>query len=145
MYKDIIFSSFTAVPSDYECQDGTLAQCHNLINEDGACHAVQVRGLLWWHTVKAFKKIRPAARYCRFLKGERKCSSVAISMSSYTRGATVMPPVSSVSFLKSNWSAERTTTPGRTPHNPHPAMMTDHFDAVCQQRDFTGSSQLTRI
>lgn len=47
MYKDIIFSSFTAVPSDYECQDGTLAQCHNLINEDGACHAVYMPKVLF--------------------------------------------------------------------------------------------------
>lgn len=31
-------------------------------------YVVQVRGLLWWHTVKAFKKIRPAARLLHFLK-----------------------------------------------------------------------------
>lgn len=31
-------------------------------------YVVQVRGFLWWHTVKAFKKIRPAARLLHFLK-----------------------------------------------------------------------------
>ena len=40
MNKDIIFSGLTAVPSDYECQDGTLAQSYNLINEDGAIKSV---------------------------------------------------------------------------------------------------------
>ena len=31
-------------------------------------YVVQVRGFLWWHTVKVFKKIRPAARLLHFLK-----------------------------------------------------------------------------
>lgn len=30
-------------------------------------YAVQVRGLIFWHTVKMFKKIRPAARLLHFL------------------------------------------------------------------------------
>lgn len=36
MEKDIRFTGYTAVPSDYECSDGELAQAYNLINEDGA-------------------------------------------------------------------------------------------------------------
>lgn len=32
-------------------------------------YLVQVRGFLFWHTVKAFKKIMPAARLLRHLKG----------------------------------------------------------------------------
>ncbi len=31
-------------------------------------YLVQVRGFLWWHTVKVFKKIRPAARLLHFLR-----------------------------------------------------------------------------
>lgn len=31
-------------------------------------YVVQVRGFLWWHTVKVFKKIRPAARLLHFLR-----------------------------------------------------------------------------
>ncbi len=33
-------------------------------------YAVQVRGLFWWHTVKEFKKIRPAARLYHHLRDE---------------------------------------------------------------------------
>ena len=40
MNKEIPFTGFTAVPSDYECQDGTLAQSHNLINENGALRSI---------------------------------------------------------------------------------------------------------
>ena len=36
MEKDIRFTGYTAVPSDYECSDGELTQAYNLINEDGA-------------------------------------------------------------------------------------------------------------
>lgn len=31
-------------------------------------YLVQVRGFLWWHTVKAFKKIRPAVRLYHHLR-----------------------------------------------------------------------------
>lgn len=31
-------------------------------------YVVQVRGFIFWHTVKTFKKIRPAARLLNFLK-----------------------------------------------------------------------------
>lgn len=31
-------------------------------------YVVQVRGFIFWHTVKTFKKIRPAARLLHFLK-----------------------------------------------------------------------------
>lgn len=40
MNKEIPFTGFTSVPSDYECQDGTLAQSHNLINENGALRSI---------------------------------------------------------------------------------------------------------
>ena len=36
MEKDIRFTGYTAVPSDYECSDGELTQAYNLINEEGA-------------------------------------------------------------------------------------------------------------
>lgn len=36
MEKDIRFTGYTSVPSDYECSDGELTQAYNLINEDGA-------------------------------------------------------------------------------------------------------------
>lgn len=36
MEKDIRFTGYTAVPSDYECSDGELTQAYNIINEDGA-------------------------------------------------------------------------------------------------------------
>lgn len=36
MEKDIRFTGYTAVLSDYECSDGELTQAYNLINEDGA-------------------------------------------------------------------------------------------------------------
>lgn len=35
MNKDVKYNGFSAVPSDYECQDGELAMSLNLINEDG--------------------------------------------------------------------------------------------------------------
>lgn len=34
MEKDIRFTGYTAVPSDYECSDGELTQAYNLINEN---------------------------------------------------------------------------------------------------------------
>jgi len=40
MEKDIRFTGYTAVPSDYECSDGELTQAYNLINEDGAYKAL---------------------------------------------------------------------------------------------------------
>lgn len=40
MDKDIRFTGYTAVPSDYESTDGELTQCHNLLNEDGAYHSL---------------------------------------------------------------------------------------------------------
>ena len=38
--QDIIFQGLTHSPSDYNCQDGELATCLNLINEDGALHPI---------------------------------------------------------------------------------------------------------
>lgn len=40
MNKDVKYNGFTAVPSDYECQDGELAMSLNLLNEDGAVRNV---------------------------------------------------------------------------------------------------------
>lgn len=40
MIKDIKYSGYSAVPSDYECQDGTLAQSVNLINENGSLSSI---------------------------------------------------------------------------------------------------------
>lgn len=40
MIKDIKYSGYSAVPSDYECQDGELAMSLNLIPEDGAIHSI---------------------------------------------------------------------------------------------------------
>ena len=34
--QEVIFTGLTNSPSDYDCQDGELATCLNLINEDGA-------------------------------------------------------------------------------------------------------------
>ena len=39
--QDVIFKGLTHSPSDYDCQDGELATCLNLINEDGALHTIQ--------------------------------------------------------------------------------------------------------
>lgn len=36
MQKEIKYTGYTAMPSDYDCQDGELAHSFNLINEDGA-------------------------------------------------------------------------------------------------------------
>lgn len=38
--QDLIFQGLTHSPSDYNCQDGELATCLNLINEDGALHPI---------------------------------------------------------------------------------------------------------
>ena len=38
--QEVIFSGLTNSPSDYDCQDGELATCLNLINEDGALHPI---------------------------------------------------------------------------------------------------------
>ena len=38
--QDVIFQGLTHSPSDYDCQDGELATCLNLINEDGALHPI---------------------------------------------------------------------------------------------------------
>lgn len=38
MNQEITFDGFTAVPSDYECPDGTLAASINLLPEDGSLH-----------------------------------------------------------------------------------------------------------
>lgn len=38
--QDVIFQGLTHSPSDYNCQDGELATCLNLINEDGALHPI---------------------------------------------------------------------------------------------------------
>jgi hypothetical protein len=40
MMKDIKYSGYSAVPSDYECQDGELAQSVNLINENGSLNSI---------------------------------------------------------------------------------------------------------
>lgn len=40
MIKDIKYQGHTATPSDYECMDGELAGCYNLIPEDGALHPI---------------------------------------------------------------------------------------------------------
>ena len=36
MNREIKYSGFSAVPSDYECSDGSLAVSINLLPEDGA-------------------------------------------------------------------------------------------------------------
>lgn len=38
--QDVIFKGLTNSPSDYNCQDGELATCLNLINEDGELHPI---------------------------------------------------------------------------------------------------------
>lgn len=38
--QEVIFKGLTHSPSDYDCQDGELATCLNLINEDGALHPI---------------------------------------------------------------------------------------------------------
>ena len=39
--QEIILKGLTNSPSDYDCQDGELATCLNLINEDGSLHTIQ--------------------------------------------------------------------------------------------------------
>ena len=39
--QEVIFKGLTHSPSDYNCQDGELATCLNLINEDGALKPIQ--------------------------------------------------------------------------------------------------------
>lgn len=38
--QEVIFAGLTNSPSDYDCQDGELATCLNLINEDGSLHPI---------------------------------------------------------------------------------------------------------
>lgn len=38
--QEVILKGLTHSPSDYNCQDGELATCLNLINEDGALHPI---------------------------------------------------------------------------------------------------------
>lgn len=38
--QEVIFAGLTNSPSDYDCQDGELSTCLNLINEDGALHPI---------------------------------------------------------------------------------------------------------
>lgn len=38
--QEVIFKGLTNSPSDYDCQDGELATCLNLINENGALHPI---------------------------------------------------------------------------------------------------------
>lgn len=38
--QEVIFTGLTNSPSDYDCQDGELATCLNLINEDGALRPI---------------------------------------------------------------------------------------------------------
>ena len=38
--QEVIFKGLTNSPSDYDCQDGELATCLNLINEDGSLHPI---------------------------------------------------------------------------------------------------------
>ena len=40
MLKELRFTGFTAVPSDYECPDGQLAQSLNLLNETGSMQPI---------------------------------------------------------------------------------------------------------
>lgn len=59
MIKDVKYQGHTATPSDYECMDGELAGCYNLIPEDGALHPImpptikfslnEGEQLLWLH------------------------------------------------------------------------------------------------
>ena len=39
--QEVILKGLTHSPSDYDCQDGELSTCLNLINEDGALHTIQ--------------------------------------------------------------------------------------------------------
>ena len=39
--QEVILKGLTHSPSDYDCQDGELATCLNIINEDGALHPIQ--------------------------------------------------------------------------------------------------------
>lgn len=38
--QEVILKGLANSPSDYNCQDGELATCLNLINEDGALHPI---------------------------------------------------------------------------------------------------------
>lgn len=40
MYKEVRFTGYTAVPSDYDCPDGQLAQSFNLLNETGSMQPI---------------------------------------------------------------------------------------------------------
>ena len=39
--QEVILKGLTHSPSDYDCQDGELATCLNLIDDDGALHTIQ--------------------------------------------------------------------------------------------------------
>ena len=45
--QEVILKGLTHSPSDYDCQDGELATCLNLINEDGALHSIGHRQIVF--------------------------------------------------------------------------------------------------
>lgn len=47
-------------------QENNLFSCH--VGEVITFYRVQVKGFFFWHTIKMFKRIRPAAKLLRYLR-----------------------------------------------------------------------------
>lgn len=80
MNQEIKYSGFSAVPSDYECPDGSLAVSINLLPEDGALKPVlppsQVMQLENGEVVKYIHKTSAFTHYIVYSKNTNKISSI---------------------------------------------------------------------
>ena len=80
MNQEIKYSGFSAVPSDYECQDGSLAVSINLLPENGALHPVlppsQVMQLEDGEVVKYIHKTSAFTHYIVYSSKTYKISSI---------------------------------------------------------------------
>lgn len=80
MNQEIKYSGFSAVPSDYECQDGSLAVSINLLPEDGALKPVlppsQVMQLEDGEVVKYIHKTSAFTHYIVYSSTTGKISSI---------------------------------------------------------------------
>lgn len=80
MNQEIKYSGFSAVPSDYECSDGSLAVSINLLPEDGALKPIlapsEVMQLQDGEVVKFIHKTSSFTHYIVYSEKSRKIASI---------------------------------------------------------------------
>lgn len=107
MNKEIKYSGYTAVPSDYDCADGELSTCLNLLPEDGALRPVLPPApILQLAEGQRVEYIHKTAEFTHYIILDTAAHSLSWMDSTAIDPDTLLPADGALSQLHSFGSAE---------------------------------------